>query len=267
MGGMLALGAILQLTAHIIRSFTPPFPLFCIAFGIVALGQAYQDSLSNSFVSEVKGAHRWLGFIHASYAIGLLVSPFIANAVAVATDKRGGPDLLGFGLFYLAPLALGIANLALVLIAFRDCLLMSQKAASAPNQVTRRERNLWHTVKLRGVWQLSLFFFFFLGASFCFTGWLVEYLVTVRHGALTKMGYVPAAVAGGSVLGRAIIPEPAHRFGERKSVIICCALWLAFQLIFWLVPNLAANIAMTALIGICSGPFFPLVSTNIISLF
>lgn len=69
----------------------------------MALGQAYQDANANAFVSSVKGgvAHRWLGFVHAMYGAGMLVSPFVATAAAV----RGKWEL-----FYLFPLGLGVVN-------------------------------------------------------------------------------------------------------------------------------------------------------------
>jgi len=91
-------------------------------------------------------------------------------------------------------------------------------------------------------------------------GWLVEYLVLIRHGALSSMGYVPTAFAGGSFLGRMVYSVPIHRFGERRSLAILCIVWIGLQLVFWLVPSIPVNIAMIAFIGFFSGPFFPLVS-------
>jgi len=184
MGAILALGALLQLLAHALRIWTPPFGVFCTAFALAALGIAYQDSHSNTLVSSVKGAHKWLGYVHACYAFGTLVAPFMANGIATAAIEGG--HRWTWSLFYLAPLGMGGVNLGFVLFAFRDCLLWSQKVDAerqmgsvtgtndTPSRGGQVLGTLWETVKLTGVWQSGLFFFFYLGASFSSTGkpWL-----------------------------------------------------------------------------------------------
>jgi fucose permease len=90
------------------------------------------------------------------------------------------------------------------------------------------------TLSLPGVWLLSLFFFFFLGAAITAGGWIVEYLVKVRNGDLKDMGYVPAGLAGGGFLGRLLLAEPTHRLGERRMVFIYAVLCVGLQLVFWL---------------------------------
>ncbi|KAG8631509.1 hypothetical protein KVT40_000649 [Elsinoe batatas] len=85
---MLVLGATLQLFAHALRSRLPPLPFFAINFTLFGLGKAYQDIFSNGYVGGVKSAHGWLGFIHACYAGGSLVGPFVATGIASAPGNR-----------------------------------------------------------------------------------------------------------------------------------------------------------------------------------
>lgn len=69
----------------------------------------------------------------------------------------------------------------------------------------------------------------------CFLkGWVVEYLVEARDGDLSDMGYVPAGFNGGSFLGRLLLAEPTHRWGERRMVLIYSLIGIALQLLFWL---------------------------------
>jgi fucose permease len=158
MGAILALGAFLQLLAHTLRFWTPPFGVFCTGFALAALGVAYQDSHSNTLVSSVKGAHKWLAYVHACYAFGTLVAPFMANGIATAAMKSGHGWT--WSLFYLAPMGMGVVNLAFVLFAFRDCLFWSQKVEAErlvrsaagtsehPDGNKKPLRTLWETVKL-----------------------------------------------------------------------------------------------------------------------
>ena len=87
-GGYLILGAALQLLAQILRFWQPPFGLFSVTFFFVALGQAFQDSQANTFVATIKKAHRFLGLIHGCYAVGTLVGPLIAAAIASNLNGR-----------------------------------------------------------------------------------------------------------------------------------------------------------------------------------
>lgn len=65
-------------------------------------------------------------------------------------------------------------------------------------------------------------------------GWTVEYLIQVRGGDPNNMGYVAAGLSGGGLLGRLILAEPTHRFGERRMILVYVLLCLALELLFWL---------------------------------
>lgn len=243
LGFMLALGAGFQILAHVLRSWEPPFGLFVVSFWLVSIGQAFQDTHANTFVAGAKGAHRWLAFIHALYMAGCLIGPFVSTAVASASEESK------WYLFYTFPLGLGVANLALCLYAFRDTVVVVRKRATQPApreasqtgtddvEVSRNKGALSlikATVKTPSVWLLSMFFFFYLGSVLTASGWVVEYLVDVRDGDLSLMGYVPAGFNGGALMGRVLLAEPTHRLGERKMVFIYCILSIGLQLVFWL---------------------------------
>jgi len=162
-GAILAIGATLQLTSNLLRFWGPPFGLFATTFFISSLGVAFQDSHSNTFVSTVNGAHRWLGFIHAMYALGALVSPFVATPIAASMQPR-------WSIFYVFLVGLGFINMVGVLVAFRDSIriLPRSSAASeggghAPGRGAEALRGMTKTLRLRSVWLLGLFFFFNLG--------------------------------------------------------------------------------------------------------
>ncbi|KAJ0413328.1 hypothetical protein BJY00DRAFT_319902 [Aspergillus carlsbadensis] len=115
------------------------------------------------------------------------------------------------------------------------------------------------TLSTAGVWLISLFFFFFLGAVITAGGWIVKYLVDVRNGDLDKMGYVPAGFYGGGFLGRLLLAEPTHCFGEWRMIFIYIMLCLALELVFWLIPDIITKAVAISLLGFFSGPFFTMV--------
>ncbi|KAF7557842.1 hypothetical protein G7Z17_g358 [Cylindrodendrum hubeiense] len=235
------------------------------------LGQAYQDTHGNTFVAGTKGAHRWLAVIHAMYMAGCLCGPFVATAIASSGDKSH------WYLFYCFPLAIGLFNVALVFTAFRDTVGFKRKqspnnSATAMDTETAVEAEhsstaniskdedaftlIKDTLRTRSVWLLSLFFFCFLGATLTASGWVVEYLVVVRDGDLSQMGYIPAGFNGGALLGRLLLAEPTHRFGARMMIFIFSVLSIGLQVLFWLIPNIIAASISISLLGFFMGPFF-----------
>ncbi|VBB86346.1 Putative transporter [Podospora comata] len=260
LGAMMVLGAAFQVVAHALRAWpTPPFGLFITTFWFASIGQAFQDTQANTYVATEKGltVHRWLGFIHAMYMAGCLVAPFAASPIASSPSGDGSSQ---WYLFYTVPLGLGVANLALAMVAFRDTFRFRPRVRALDPSTVAPEKSasalIKETLTTRSVWVISLFFFFHLGVCVTAGGWVVEYLVDVRDGDLRQMGYVPAGFSGGCLLGRLLLPDPTHKFGERRMIFIYCLFCLAFQLVFWLVPNIIAASIAISFLGFFLGPFF-----------
>ena len=165
---MLTIGACLQVLAHILRAWQPPFGLFAASFFFAHLGQAYQDAHANTYVSSVKAAHRWLGFIHAMYMAGCLVGPFAATGIASAYDPSQ------WNLFYTLPLGLGVINVCMTAYAFRSNFRFKTRRATAEEAPQSRNKGalkeMKETVRVPSVWLLSMFFFFYLGVAITASG-------------------------------------------------------------------------------------------------
>ncbi|KAF4998385.1 hypothetical protein FDECE_11812 [Fusarium decemcellulare] len=252
LGSMLAVGATSQLLGHTLRTWKPPFPLMVVTFFFTAIGQAYNDTHSNTFVAKTKGAYRWLAVVHASYMGGCLVGPFVATGIASA-----GPVSKWY-FFYLFAVGVCVINLALICWAFRDTLVVSKKVPSETEASRNKDavKLIKSTLSHRSVWLLSMYYFFYVGSQITINGWVVEYLVQVRDGNLAQMGFIPAAFNGGCLLGRLILAEPTYRLGERRMVFLYCLIAIGLQLIFWLVPNIIAAAVAVSFLGFVTGPLF-----------
>ena len=258
-GGMLILGAFLQFASQAFRFWVPPFGLFGVTFLTVALGQALQDTQANTFVSSVRNAHRWLGVVHGCYALGGLVGPLIA--AALASNFAGH-----WAKFYTVPLGVGFLNLVLCIYAFRDETPMYArfKRRDVYNLQTTGEvrrsafaaNELGATVKQKSVWLLSIFFFIYLGTAITAGGWVVEYLHVVRGGPLSQVGYMNAAFMGGMALGRVVLAEPTYRLGEKRMLLIYGVLSIGLQVVFWRVDIIAVGAVMISVMGFLLGPMF-----------
>ena len=88
-------------------------------------------------------------------------------------------------------------------------------------------------------------------------GWVVEYLVRVRGGKLSTAGYVSTGYFGGGFLGRLLLAEPSHRYGERRMVLCYAVICLILQIMFWRIPSLVGDAVIFSALGFFAGPFFP----------
>ncbi|KAI1447178.1 MFS general substrate transporter [Annulohypoxylon stygium] len=265
LGQLLFAGALLQLLAHALRPWGP-LPLFCAAFLFQAAGMAFQDAHSNSFVSGLRNVpHRWLGFIHACYALGLFVGPLVATAIATTgvkgADEEGkGEWGKGWRRVYFVLIGICVLNVAGVAIAFGDTLWSRVRHNGSEEGGKRRNREavkgMARILKTRTFWLLSLFYFFTLGAGMTAGGWVVEFLTTVRGGDLSSIGYVPTGMYGGMLAGRMLLAEPTFRYGEQRMILVYSALCVALQLVFWLQPNIVGSAVALSFIGFFTGPFF-----------
>ncbi|KAF2656478.1 MFS general substrate transporter [Lophiostoma macrostomum CBS 122681] len=260
LGSILTLGAIIQLVAQLPRCWIPPFPLFIVTFFVQAWGMGYQDAHANAFAASLAGAHRLLGFIHAMYALGALVSPFVVTTIASRVDEGK------WQLCYLFLVGVGVVNVLSVPLAFRDTLRFRVQR-NRPEQDEARDgearsrsqaatRDLINTLKSPPVYLLSLFYFTFMGVAITAGGWVVEYLIAARNGTLPSVGYVTSGMWGGIFLGRLLLAEPTHKLGERRMVFSYCVAILALQLVFWLVPNLISGAVAISFLGVFIGPMF-----------
>ncbi|KAL2870037.1 putative MFS transporter [Aspergillus lucknowensis] len=244
-GGTLVFGSIVQCAGYVLMIWAPSYPAFILGFLFTGFGIALQDAQANSFTVTVRNSHRWLGVLHAIYGVGTILGPLVANTVASHTPRWQS--------YYLVTLAAGVVNIALVAWTFRHGLFK-------PNNASAKDtagRELRETLTHPAIWFLTGFFFLYVGTEINLGAWLVQFLVEVRHGDPEKVGYVASMFWSGFTLGRIGLAEVTHRFGERRMVFVYIALALAFQLMFWLIPNIIANAVSVCLLGFFIGPFYP----------
>ena len=165
-GGVLVLGACLQLLAYALIFWKPPFPLFVIAFFFSGMGVAYQDAQANTFAANVQNAYRWLGLLHAVYGLGALVAPLIATTIAVRTPY--------WHYYYIFMLGMAAIDIALLMWTFRKDLF---KPLSAKAKDTAG-KELKQALSERATWVLSGFFFLYVGAEVTSGGTLILSVLT-----------------------------------------------------------------------------------------
>ncbi|OGM50861.1 MFS transporter [Aspergillus bombycis] len=244
-GGTLLLGATVQCFGYALMFWHPPYPLFMAAFFFTGMGVAFQDAQANAFTITVKNAHRWLGILHAVYGLGTIIAPLIANTIASRTPE--------WHHYYLIVFCVGVVNILLLAWTFRRGLFRP----NVQNAKDTASSELKATLANRSVWILNGFFFLYAGAEVASGGWIVQFIVSVRHGDPKKVGYIASGFWTGFTVGRVLLADITHKFGERRMVFIYVVLALAMQLMFWIVPSIPVNAVAVFLLGFFIGPFYP----------
>lgn len=97
----------------------------------------------------------------------------------------------------------------------------------------------------------------YVGIEVALGGWIVTFMIRVRHGGDFESGMTATGFWLGITIGRLVLGFVTPRIGEKLSVAIYLPLAMALELILWLVPNFAVSAVAVALQGFFLGPMFP----------
>ncbi|CAI4212348.1 unnamed protein product [Parascedosporium putredinis] len=208
----------------------------------LGMGATFMGAQVNTFAAGLQNAHRWLGVVHAAYGFGAFITPMVATTLASKTTY--------WHYYYLVLLGASVANMGLLFFAFRRELLKRPTARNAGEQMKK-------ALSQRSVWILSMFWFLYVGAEVTVGGWVVEFLIRVRNGVPSKVGYVASGFWAGLFLGRILLADITNKLGERAMIFAYIIIGLILQLMFWFIPDIIANAVVVSILGFVIGPFYP----------
>lgn len=224
----------------------------------IGFGFATILALDNVFIINLAGGTALLGYMHGCYGIGGTVAPFMATAM-VSSGIR-------WSYFYCIPLAISAINTAAFFTTFRgyESEISTNQNNTALSQTLYRQTTidekksvLKRALKNRTTLLGALLIFAYQGAEVSISGWVISFLIDYRNGDPAQVGYVTAGFWGGITLGRFLMVTPAHKIGDRISVLALTVGTAAFQLLLWFLPNVIGNAVAVALIGLLLGPIYP----------
>lgn len=93
--GISVIGSLSHLTAYIIIASHPPYVALVFAFLLAGFGNGVADAAWNAWVGNLANSSEILGFLHAMYGVGAVISPFMSTAM---TSKA---DLPWYSFYYL----------------------------------------------------------------------------------------------------------------------------------------------------------------------
>ncbi|KAL1967894.1 hypothetical protein VTN77DRAFT_2311 [Rasamsonia byssochlamydoides] len=246
----------LMVTGYIIIVCQPPFPAIVGSFFLLGFGEAINVALNNVFCANLVNGTTILGIAHGAYGVGGTLGPFIATAL-VSHGVR-------WSYFYAITLGISILNLAFAGWAFKGYekdlpvqLLTALQRTASRQDASPKKNHLKKAIKNKATLLGALFIFAYQGAEVSISGWVVSYLISYRKGDPSRVGYVSSGFWAGITVGRFVLSHPAHRIGERLSVVLLTAGAIAFQLLAWFVPYIIGEAVAVAVLGLLLGPVYP----------
>ena len=106
-------------------------------------------------------------------------------------------------------------------------------------------------------WICAFFLLCYVGVEVSLGGWLVTFMLRVRHGGEFESGLVVTGFWLGLTFGRIILGFVTGKLGEKIAIAGYLLICMGLELCFWLIPNFVASAVFAGWLGFFLGPLFP----------
>jgi fucose permease len=217
-----------HLLAYIIASQHPPFPVLVVIFILAGFGNGLSDAAWNAWTGVMANANEVLGFLHACYGLGATLSPLIATSlITKANTPWYAYYYLMIGFAALEGLSSVSAFWRMDGASFRQAhpheMTVNSSSTAAGNErrkISPIREAMFTLPAARTTWIGTAFLFLYLGVEVALGGWIVTFMMTVRHGSPFASGMTATGFWLGMTVGRLILGFVTPRIGIKLSVSV-----------------------------------------------
>jgi fucose permease len=157
-----------------------------------------------------------LGLLHACYGLGATISPLVATSFI--TKARWG----WYAFYYLM---LGLAGVELVVsvAAFWSATgeeFRRNNPRTTETKGGRMKEAMFTMPAARTTWIVTAFLFLYVGVEVALGGWIVTFMIRVRHGSPFASGITATGFWLGLTVGRVVLGFVTPRIGERLALMV-----------------------------------------------
>ncbi|KAK6199138.1 hypothetical protein LQW54_010057 [Pestalotiopsis sp. IQ-011] len=253
--GVAFIGPVCHLIAYLMIALHPPYPVLVVAFMIAGYGNGLADAAWNAWIGSMANANEILGFLHGLYGLGAVISPLVATSMVTKAN-------LEWYSFYYLMISFAVLEFAALLRAFwkeNATVYKESISHSGESQKGSLRDALTKSPSARVTWLCALFLLGYVGIEVALGGWIVVFMIQVRHGEAFASGMTATGFWLGLAIGRLILGFVTPRIGEKTAISIYLPIAMGLELLFWLVPQFIVSAVAIALQGFFLGPLFPAV--------
>ncbi|KAK1779380.1 major facilitator superfamily domain-containing protein [Copromyces sp. CBS 386.78] len=264
--GVAILGPLCRLIGFIPMACHPPYPALPVVMLFTGFGNGIEDSAWNAWVGNMRKANELLGIIHGCYGLGATIGPLIATSMVT----KGG---LEWYTFYYVLVGVNGVELVAMTAAFWTATKEVYRAGVAESESEDvadadeeggggneggNKRTTTRTVMRDPIpWIVAMFLLGYVGAEVSLGGWIVTFMLKVRHAEPFNAGLTVTFFWLGLTVGRVVLGFITGRIGEKLAISGYLLLCIALQLLYWLVPSFVASAIFVSFLGFFLGPLFP----------
>ena len=207
---------ICHLIAYIVIAVHPPYPVLVVIFMIAGFGNGLADAAWNAWIGNMANPNEVLGFLHAFYGLGAVLSPLIATTMITKGH-------LHWYTFYYVMIGMAFLELCTSATAFWKADGAAFRAANPRETNTKDNRMKEALVRLpyaRVTWLCAMFLLGYVGIEVALGGWIVKFMLEVRHGEDFASGMTATGFWMGITVGRLVLGFVTPRLGEKLAIAV-----------------------------------------------
>lgn len=211
--GIAFLGPGIRVISYTVTCLHPPYAVMVIFFILAGFGNGLEDAAWNAWIGNMKNPNEVLGVLHGFYGLGATLSPLIATTMVTKAN------LQWYTFYYVMLGAAGIELVAAITAFWTDTGSIYRKA----NPRTKEETGSRMRVALnnRVTWVCAVFLLVCVGIEVAISGWVVVFMMKVRHAAPFAAGMGETGYWLGLTVGRVVLGFVTGRLGEMTAVFVC----------------------------------------------
>lgn len=247
--GITILAPSCRLIAYIVLATHPPYPAVVSILALAGVGNGLLDAAWNAWIGTLDHTNQLLGLLHGCYGLGAVISPIIATTMIT----KGHLGWWTFQYIMVGVVALEIC--AGPWAFWEETGLKYRDDNSSADSDEKGKTRL--ALKQKVTWICAVFLLAYVGTEVSLGGWIVTFMIRVRHGQPFASGLTATGFWLGITIGRVTLGFITPRIGERLAVTIYIVFSLGLELLFWLVPQFIVSAVAVSLVGFFIGPLFP----------
>ena len=246
--GIAVIAPLARLVGFLPIAFHPPYPALPVLLLFPGFGNGLEDSAWNAWIGNMENANELLGFLHGAYGLGGTIGPLVATAMVT----KGG--LPWYKFYYLMVAMCGLEAILTVSAFWGATAKQYRESHQSPSGKRTTTR---HVLREPITWVIALYLLGYVGCEVSLGGWIVTFMLRVRHADPFLAGLTVTFFWLGLTVGRVLLGFITGRIGEKGATTLYLVLCIALQLLYWLVPNFAASAVFVSFLGFFLGPLFP----------